>query len=222
MNVLDLLKDGALAAAELSALLLVAPASAADSPAAASPKYERPVLLHRLAVAGDTEVLGALARARIPQQGAGDEPLPRAPTGHVQPTEDESVADASLIDALAASSPPRSRVVRLTLASRASRPDPRALLVDRGSERFLAIVPHRRTASGTLVLRPVPGRSETLELGALDPGVAILVPIATRAWFDALADGAIELEFEVDDTAVWTTLVAQRIDADPSHADVGN
>ena len=80
MNVLDLLKDGALAAAELSALLLVAPASAADGPTAASPAYERPVQLHRLAVAGDNGVLGALAQARITRQGASDsEPPQRTP-----------------------------------------------------------------------------------------------------------------------------------------------
>lgn len=223
MNVLDLLKDGALAAAELTALLLVAPASAADGPAAVSPAYERPVQLHRLAAAGDNDVLGALAQARITQQGAGDsEPLPLTRAGHARLTEDESIADASLIDALAASSPLRGRVARLALPAGAERSAPRALLVDRGAQRFVAIVPHRPAAAATLVLRPASGPSETLDLGTLDPGVAILVPIATRAQFDALDDGAIELEFEVDDTAVWTTLLAQRVDADPSHADVGN
>lgn len=223
MNVLDLLKDGALAAAELSALLLIAPASATDGPAAASPAYESPAQLHRLGAAGDTEVLGVLAQARIAQLGAGgDESLQRTRTGHVRLTEDESIADASLIDTLAASSPLRGRVARLALPAGAERSAPRALLVDRGAQRFVAIVPHRRTASATLVLRPASGASETLDLGALDPAVALLVPIATRAQFDAIDDGAIELEFEVDDTAVWTTLVAQRVDADPSHADVSN
>jgi hypothetical protein len=220
MNVLDVMREGSLAAAELLALLLVTPVSAADRPAVESPAYERPLQLHRLAAAGDTEVLGALAQARVTQQGTGDSAsLPSMRAGHVQLTEDEAVADAALIGALSAPDSLRSRAMRVKLPPGAGRSEPRALLVDRNSQQFVAVVPHRTVAAATLVLRPAAGAAEMLDLGPLDPQVAVLVPLATHEQLDALDDGVIELEFDIDGGTVWTTLAARRVDGDPIHAD---
>jgi hypothetical protein len=67
MNLLHVLLDGALAAAELLALLFVPPAAAAP-PAA----LERSVALHRLSTAVDVRLLGTLADVRITQHLIND------------------------------------------------------------------------------------------------------------------------------------------------------
>lgn len=68
MTLLQLILDGALAAAELLALTLVSPAAAQepatlDAPAAC----ERPVRLHRLSTSSDIRLLGSLADVRAAQ-----------------------------------------------------------------------------------------------------------------------------------------------------------
>ena len=66
MTLLHLMFDGALAAAELLALLFVSPATARetlDTPGA----LERPVQLHRLSTTVDVRLLGSLADVRVAQ-----------------------------------------------------------------------------------------------------------------------------------------------------------
>jgi len=68
MTLLQPMLDGALAAAELLALLFVPPAAARepatlDAPAA----FERPLQLHRLSTSGDLRLLGSLADVRVAQ-----------------------------------------------------------------------------------------------------------------------------------------------------------
>jgi len=68
MTLLQLMLDGALAAAELLALTFVPPAAARepatlDAPAA----FERPVQLHRLSTSADVRLLGSLADVRVAQ-----------------------------------------------------------------------------------------------------------------------------------------------------------
>lgn len=71
MTVLNTMIDGALAAAEMLALLLVPPAYAADADARPA-ALERPVLLHRLSTAVDVRLLGSLADVRIAQHVRND------------------------------------------------------------------------------------------------------------------------------------------------------
>jgi hypothetical protein len=68
MTLLQLMLDGALAAAELLALTLASPATAHE-PAAldATVAFERPVQLHRLSTSADVRLLGSLADARVAQ-----------------------------------------------------------------------------------------------------------------------------------------------------------
>jgi hypothetical protein len=220
MNMLDLMKEGSLAAAELLAVLLVTPVWAADRPAVESPAHEQPLQWHRLAAAGDTEVLGALARLRLAQPAAGDgASSPPMRAGHARLTQDEAIADAALVGALSSPGSARSRAVRVALPAVDGRPAPRALLVGRATQQFVAVVPHQTVASATLVLRPASGAAETLALGPLDPRVAVLVPLVSREQLDALDDGAIELEYDIDGSTFWTTLAARRVDADTLHAD---
>jgi hypothetical protein len=103
---------------------------------------------------------------------------------------------------------------RLALPLEVGADAPRAMLVDQGDSRFLLVVPHRRAPRAMLVLRPAIGASRVLHLGAVDPRLAVLVPLATRAQLDALADGAIELELDDGASTHWTTIVADRVDED--------
>jgi hypothetical protein len=68
MTLLQPMLDGALAAAELLALLFVPPATARE-PAApvVPPAFEQPVQLHRLSTSVDVRLLGSLADARVVQ-----------------------------------------------------------------------------------------------------------------------------------------------------------
>ncbi len=68
MTLLQPMLDGALAAAELLALLFVSPAAAREPAAVdAAAALERPVQLHRLSTAVDIRLLGSLADVRVAQ-----------------------------------------------------------------------------------------------------------------------------------------------------------
>lgn len=67
MTLLDLTLDGALAAAEMLALLLVTPAAAAPTAVDERAALERPVELHRLSTTVDVRLLGSLADVRVAQ-----------------------------------------------------------------------------------------------------------------------------------------------------------
>lgn len=68
MTLLQLMLDGALAAAELLALLFVPPAAAREPIAIDAPAaFERPVHLHRLSTSADIRLLGSLADVRVAQ-----------------------------------------------------------------------------------------------------------------------------------------------------------
>jgi hypothetical protein len=217
---LQLMLDGALAAAELLALLF-APPAAAREPAA----IDQPVQLHRLSSAVGVRLLGSLADARIAQAlpvGEGDD-FPLA--GHARLTDDERIADAlrqapgarAVMETAAALPSLRSGwSCRAMLPVRVDAAAPRAMLVDLDEDAFLLIVPHRAAPRGTLVLRPAAGEPETLSLGAIDARHAVLVPLPGRAHLDRLAAGAVELELADDRGTWWTTLIAERVDDRPA------
>ncbi|HVE88117.1 MAG TPA: hypothetical protein VNA44_00310, partial [Burkholderiaceae bacterium] len=95
---------------------------------------------------------------------------------------------------------------RLALPAHAA-VESQALLVDQPDVRFLVVVTHRAARGTTrLTLRPDGAASETIELGASEPAVAHIVPLANRAALHALAAGAIELETRTNDSVVWSTL----------------
>ena len=170
-------------------------------------------------VDGDVDSLRVIRAGRVLEllgsDGCGD-----SDSGHARLTEDESIADALLlapraqatIEAIAAQ--PllhRSGHYRAVLPARLDADAPRVLLVDQGDAWFVAIVAHRVGSAATLILRPVPGAADAIELGALDPGIVVLVPLANRAQFDALGDGAVELELRTHTGTLWTTAVAERV-----------
>lgn len=260
MTVLHLMIDGALAAAEMLALLFVPAAGAAETHAPEAPAaLERAVQLHRVSTAVEVRLLGSLADVRVAQRlrndGAmpadlapllpvidervdslrivraahavdllaggdcGDEPM----SGHARLSDDEAIADAlqlapgadAVVESVATHPLVRGEgAYRVALPANVGTDAPRAMLVDQGDSRFLLVVPHRPAAASTLVLRPVSGASRVLHLGRIDPRLALLVPLASRAQLDALADGAIELELDDGASTEWTTLVVQRIDGD--------
>ena len=95
MTVLNTMIDGALAAAEMLALLLITPATAAEAdkrPAA----LERPLQLHRLSTAVDVRLLGSLADVRIAQHVRNDGPA-TLDLGRVLPAIDERVDELRVI-----------------------------------------------------------------------------------------------------------------------------
>ena len=68
MTLLQPMLDGALAAAELLALLFVPPAAAREpAPVEAAAAFEQPVQLHRLSTSVDVRLLGSLADVRVAQ-----------------------------------------------------------------------------------------------------------------------------------------------------------
>lgn len=259
MTVLHLMIDGALAAAEMLALLFVPAAIAAEPPPTeARAALERPVQLHRLSTAVDVRLLGSLADVRVTQRLRNDttttaDLAPHLPaideqvdslrivraahavellasgdcgdapaSGHARLSDDEAIADAlqlapgadAVIEVIATHTLVRNEGtyhVALPLAVDANAP--RATLVDQGDTRFLLVMLHRRASRSTLVLRPASGASQVLHLGAVDPRLALLIPLATRAQLDALANGAIELELDDGASTHWTTVVADRVEA---------
>lgn len=262
MTLLHLMYDGAIAAAELLALLFVPPA-AAHAPATldAPAVFQQPVQLHRLSTSVDIRLLGSLADVRVaqtvcnassatadlaPQLPAVDEHVDRLRVvhgthsvdllpgdeggdlpiaGHARLSDDERIADAlrlapgahAVIETIAAQPPLRvGRSYRAMLPVRLEADAPRAMLVDDDDGSFLLIVPHRGAPRGTLVLRPASGEPETLQLGAIDTRLAVLVPLPGRAHLDRLAEGAVELELADDRGTWWTTLIAERIGERPA------
>jgi hypothetical protein len=142
--------------------------------------------------------------------------------GHARLTDDEAIADAlSLAPGSEAvieidSAQPLTRhgqTYRMRLPAQVDAEVPRATLIDADDGPFLLLVPHRAAHRGTLVLRPAAGHAESLDLGALDPRQAVLVPLASRAQLDGLAQGAVELELADGHATWWTTLVAHRVGA---------
>lgn len=249
---LKLLADGALAAAELLALTLVAPALAAQP----ADVVDRPVVLHRLTTAPGTRLLGALDGARVVQDVRDDGPTDRARLrstaehggdavridavamecdeawGHAALTTDEAIADATMravgADALvqqvaARTLAPARTSARVAPAAAGDQAASRALLVRQGDVRFVIVVPRIDAHAATLVLRPAGSPAEQFELGSVASGRAVAVPIAGRVRFDALAAGAIELTLTGQRETVWTTLIGEVIDsAGPVQAQVGD
>lgn len=261
---LSLLVDGALAAAQLLALLLIPPAFAAEPAEAVA----HPIALHRLSTAFDVRLLGSLADVRVVQhvRNDGQHPVDLAtalPTEHAadtvrvthgtrtielgasgggcsdalyieraQLTLDEAIADAltlapgaeATIEAITAQPMMRSGAAwRVALPKKIDSERAHALLVDQGDARFVAVVPHIAAQAATLLLRPARGASERFELGAVEPGSAIVVPLATGVRFDALLEGAIELTLVGERQTVWSTVVAEVADASASvQAQVGD
>lgn len=258
MTVLHLMIEGALAAAELLALLVVPAATASEAAAVeARATLEEPVRLHRLSTTVDVRLLGSLANARVAHRvrndgsttadlaahlpavdervdslrvvrsahtvdllaggGCGDAPA----SGHARLSDDEAIADAlrlapgadAVIEVSAAQPLVRSGgVYRVSLPVAVDADAPGAVLVDQGDSLFLLVVPHRHAPRSTLVLRPASAAPRVLPLGAVDPRLALLIPLSSRAQFDDLAGGAIELELEDDRSTYWTTVVPERID----------
>jgi hypothetical protein len=59
----------------------------------------------------------------------------------------------------------------------------------------------------------VTGESEWLQLGAVDPRSAVLIPLKSRAHLDDIAAGAVEFELVDGGWTYWTTLPVDQIDA---------
>lgn len=212
MTPLQLLLDGARAAAEMLALLLVAPAAATPS---APP--DPAVQWHRWSGASGqpADALHAMQASRAAALADAD----CAPIGgRARLTVDEAIADAQrggdalVAAALAARLPAAGGVVRVALPAPLAANAPRALLVERDGASLLAIVPHRPAAVATVVLRPVSGDARWMQLGRVDPRVALLIPLAGRHAIDDLDQGAIEVELATGGQTVWSTIVAERID----------
>ena len=258
MTALHLMIDGALAAAELLALLVVPTATASEAAAIeARATLEEPVRLHRLSTTVDVRLLGSLADARVAQRVRNEGPttadlaarLPAvdervdslrvvrsgravdllaggdcgdAPvSGHARLSDDEAIADTlqlapgteAVIEVGTAQPLVRGGgAYRVSLPVAVDADTPGAALVDQGDSLFLLVVPHRRAPRSTLILRPASAASQVLQLGAVDPRLAILVPLASRAQLDDLAAGAIELELEDERSTHWTTVAPERID----------
>ena len=145
--------------------------------------------------------------------------------GHVRLSDDEAIADAlhlapgadAVIEVIATHPlVRRAGAYELALPLAVDLEAPRATLVDHGDSRFLLVVPHRRAARSTLVLRPAAGASQAFDLGRVDPRLALLVPLSSRAQLDSLAAGAIELELDDGATTHWVTLVADRVEESPA------
>ena len=261
MTVLHLLLDGALAAAELLALILVPPAAAAEPGSTTAPSaIERPMQLHRLSTVLDVRLLGALADVRVAQHLRNDgttsadlgpqlpsvdeqvdvlrvvragrsvdllgapEDCGSAPAvGHVNLTDDEAIADAlqitpgaeALVEIIATRPLIGSgRIYRVAMPAPLGGATPHARLVTQAEQWFLVVVPHRAAPTARLVLRPASGAAESFALGQVDPSVAIVVPLASRAHVDDLARGAIECELAPAESTFWPTLGPDRVAAD--------
>lgn len=141
--------------------------------------------------------------------------------GHARLSEDEAIADAlqlapgadAFIEVIATRPLARSAGgYRVVLPLPVEADAPRIALVDQGDSAFLLVVPHRRASAATLVLRPASSASTVLHLGAVNPRLALLIPLASRSQLDDLADGAIEFELTDGNASYWTTVAADRID----------
>jgi hypothetical protein len=234
MTTLQLMVDGAVAAAELLALLFVSPAHACEPATAhAAAVFEQPIALHRLSTTVDVRLPGPVAGARVahavrnPSPADADE-SPMA--GHVRLTEDEWIADALESRRVAAARIDAGTAQPVALDGPFARLQPpvdggapRTILLDAAEGPVLMLVPDRSAARATLVLRPRAGDSVTLHLGAVDAGKAVLVPLAGRDPFERLTAGAVELELDDGTTTSWSTLVLERPAAPASvqarHAD---
>lgn len=122
MTLLHTMLDGAVTAAELLALLFVAPVAAVEPATVGMPAaLERPVQLHRLSTTADMRLLGSLADVRVAQasrtaRSATIDPASPLPAldedddgltalecgetpiaGHARLTDDERLADAFLL-----------------------------------------------------------------------------------------------------------------------------
>jgi len=146
----------------------------------------------------------------------GDEPV----TDHARLSNDEAIADALRLapgaEAVIAVTTaqalvPTGGTFRIALPTTVDAEEPRAQLIDQGDAWFLLVVPHRRASSATLVLRPTSGDAETLQFGRVDPRLALLIPLRSRAQLDDLAEGAIEVELNDADATYWTTVAADRV-----------
>jgi hypothetical protein len=221
MTPLQLLLDGARAAAGMLALLVVAPAAATPSGAGAAAPPEHAVQGHRWTTGAGDPVDGMRAAGAghaVALLAADDCAEPTR--GHARLTVDEAIADAhrrpgsdDLLHAALAARPPASAgIVRVALPAPVMAGAPRALLIERDDAWLLAVVPHRRAAAATLVLRPVTGEARWVPLGAVDPRVALLIPLANRNELDDLDQGAIEVELASGTETVWSTIVAERVD----------
>ncbi len=139
--------------------------------------------------------------------------------GHAQLTCDEAIADASQpaphaeVFALQCARPliRGERSCRIELPAAMHGDTPRALLVDRGDQWSVVVVPQREAANATLVLRPSPGAAETFELGAVDSRSAVLIRVASQGQLRALAAGAVEIEWRTNASTIWTTVATEGV-----------
>lgn len=154
--------------------------------------------------------------------GAPEDCVNAPVAGHASLTDDEAIADAlqvtsgaEVVVEVIATQPltGSGRIYRVAMPAPLSGTTPHALLVAQDAQWFLIVVPHRAAPIGRLVLRPVSGAAESLALGHVDPGVAFVVPLASRAHLDDLARGAIEFELAGAESTFWTTVVPDRLTA---------
>jgi hypothetical protein len=162
MTLLQLTLDGALAAAELLALLFVSPAAARepdtiDAPAA----FERPVHLHRLSTAAEVRLLGSLADVRV-AQAVRDGPSYRV----VLPARFEADAPRAML--LDEDDGPFLLIV-------AHRTSPRATLVLRPAYGEPATLPLGAIDTRHAILVPLPSRAylDRLAEGAVELELAV-------------------------------------------------
>lgn len=268
MTLLHLLADGALAAAQMLALLFVPPATAAPSALEQRAALEHPVGLHRLSTTVDVRLLGSLADVRVAQRlrNAGTATVDlgaRLPAvdehvdtlrvvrgeravdllgavdggcgtdaGHVRLSSDEAIADAlqlppgaeAVVEVVSAQPlQGRADVYRVALPVALDADAPRASLVEGDGRWFLMVVPHRRAAAATVVLRPTSGDARWISIGALDPRHAVLIPLRGHIEMEDVAEGAVEIELADGPTSHWSTVVAERADSRTSaHAGVAD
>lgn len=253
MSLLQVLKDAAVAAAEMLSLLFVPAGLPAEPPA---PPAVHATALTVVDARMEFRLHGDLAEVRTVRRLRNDAAvtvdlggaLPRlddriasvcvardgrsvellaalvdceAPAfaGHARLTGDEAIADVlqlpagaeAVIDVVALTPLQRvGRTYRVALPAPLEDGRTRALLVDQRSSPFLVVLPGRAARSAQLVLRPAGGPGETVKLGSVEAGVAVVLPLAGRDRLQRLALGAIEFEAEQHGAHVWTTLEAER------------
>lgn len=229
----QVLIDGLMAAAELLALLFVAPAAAVEPPAALQHAVSNVERMRELrALTGKSEVfrlhraeraVGLLAAGEGCGGGEGDATILAA--GHAELTADEAIADAWQ---LASDKAPIGTIARQPLGAaetggllRLALPaylaaESHAILVDQHNAPLIVVIAGR-AARGVahLTLRPDGSAASKIELGQLaDGGSAFVIPLANRAALVALVAGAIEFEARANDSVLWSTLpVELRTDA---------
>lgn len=192
LRVVEALRNHGAAAADLGGL--VAGASESDA-------------IARLALTRDGRTVDLLA----PLGGCGDEEMEQ-PSRAIAAL-DESIADVMqlapgeqaelVIDAVAPLQAAGS-AFRIALPASVAPLAPQARVAD-GDASAIVIVPPPFAGEARVTLRPAGLPAQQIELGRIEAGSALIVPLHGIAP-SALAAGAIELEVIGDTQVVWTTL----------------